>query len=259
MKKLVIANWKMNPQTLLEAKRLFHSIEVRLHKFNHIQVLIAPPIVFLPVFAHSQHYSRLCSQNISFVEAGALTGEVSASQIKQFKVEYAILGHSERRMYLGETDDMVVKKLDLCFQHKIHPILCLGGDRLASKTNIKNIILKQFKNRTKRVSSNNLAKIIFAYEPTYAISTSKNVKPETGEFASQMIKYIRLLVAKKIGKDKALGVKVLYGGSVNKNNVYDYASFQDIDGALVGGASLNSDNFYDVIKEFNHQASKQSI
>jgi triosephosphate isomerase len=259
MKKLIVANWKMNPQTLLEARRLFHSTEIRLHKFNHVQVLIAPPIVFLPVFAHSQHYSRLCSQNISFFDAGALTGEISASQIKQFRIEYTILGHSERRMYLGETDDMVVKKLDLCFQHKIHPILCLGGDKLASKMNIKNIILKQFKNCTKEVSDNNLVKIIFAYEPTYAISTSKNVKPETGAFASQMIKYIRSLIAKKIGKTKAVSVRVLYGGSVNKNNVHDYASFQEIDGALVGGASLDPDNFYEVIKEFNHQASKHNV
>jgi triosephosphate isomerase len=258
MKKFIVANWKMNPQTLVDARRLFHSIENRLNNFHHVQVLIAPPQIFLPVLSHSQHRSKLCAQNISWADSGALTGEVSASQIKQFRVDYVILGHSERRMYLGETDEMVAGKLDVCLRHNIKPIVCLGGDKIASKSNIRNIVLNQFKNCAKRVGSNDFAKLIFAYEPTYAISTSKNVKPESGEFAADMVLYIRNLIAKKLGRTRAMNQMVLYGGSVNKHNASEYASFSGIDGALVGGASLHPDNFHEVVKEFNQQSIKHA-
>src|SRR5256885_669908 len=128
MKKLIIANWKMNPQSVEEARRLVSSLEHRMATVSDkTEVVICPPFVYLPAFAHYFHHLKLGSQNVSWVEHGALTGEISPAQIKQFNVQYVILGHSERRLYLGETDSMVNAKIATSLKNKIIPVVCLGG------------------------------------------------------------------------------------------------------------------------------------
>lgn len=243
MKKLVVANWKMNPQTPAEAKKLFASVEHRLHSIEkEVEVAVCPPFVFFPILSQHAGNVRLGAQNMSAEEKGAWTGEISPLHLKSFKVEYVILGHSERREYFGETGSMVNKKAYLALKHKITPIICLGAEN----------ITKQFNAVTRELRDIELQKIVYVYEPAWAISTAKNSKPETGDHVNEQVLHIENLLAKKLrSQAKAKNIRILYGGSVNKGNVHDFAKHPAIDGCLVGAASLDSENFWQVIKEFS--------
>lgn len=254
MKKLVIANWKMNPQTAPEARRIFSSIEQRMHNINHTEVVICAPSIFIAPLSYSAHRTNLGAQNVSWAAEGSLTGEVSVNQLELFNVRYIILGHSERRINLGETDEMVKQKISIILKHKMVPVVCLGGEKGANKSDMKKIITKQFKTAISSLDKKELLKCVFVYEPVWAISTVKNSKPATGQHAQEMILFIQNMLAKKVGKDHAKHVRILYGGTVNKNNVNQYAKYPEIDGALVGAASLDPDNFWEVIKEFDREA-----
>ena len=254
MKKLVIANWKMNPQTVPEARRIFNSIEQRMHNINHTEVVICAPSIFIAPLSHSAHRTKLGAQNVSWAPEGPLTGELSVGQVELFNVRYIILGHSERRINLGETDEMIKQKIPIILKHKMVPIVCLGGEKGAKKQDMKGIITKQFKTAISSLDKREIVKCVFVYEPVWAISTVKNSRPATGQNAQEMILFIQNLLAKKVGKDHAKHVRILYGGTVNKNNVNQYAKYPEIDGALVGAASLAPDNFWQVIKEFDREA-----
>lgn len=254
MKKLIVANWKMNPQTVDEARRLVASFEHRMQAVSdHTEVVICPPFVYLPALMHYTHGVQLGAQNVSWAQSGALTGEISAGQLKQWNVNYVILGHSERRLYLGETDSIVNAKIAAAIKNKITPIVCLGGEEGAIKSEMKTLVTKQFIKVTKDLDKKQLEKIVYVYEPVWAISTMKKSEPATGEHAYELISHIYELLEKRVGK-AARNVRVLYGGTVNQDNVHEYAKFSLIDGALVGAASLDSDNFWHVISEFNREA-----
>ena len=254
MKKLIIANWKMNPQTVDEARRLIASFEHRVHGvLANTEVVVCASFVYLPALMHYTHGVQLGAQNMSWADQGALTGEISPLQLKQWNVKYVILGHSERRLYLGETDSVVNAKIITALKHKLMPIVCLGGEEGAIKNEMKTLVTKQFIKVTKDLEKKQLEKIIYVYEPVWAISTMKNSQPETGEHANELVEHIYELLENRIGK-AAINVRVLYGGTVNKNNVHEYAKFPQIDGALVGAASLDADNFWQVVSEFNREA-----
>ena len=254
MKKLIIANWKMNPQTIQEARSLVSSFEHRMHATStYTEVVICPPFVYLPALMHYAGAISLGAQNMSWADSGALTGEVSAVQLKQWNVKYVILGHSERRLYLGETDSVVNAKIIAAFKHKITPVVCLGGEEGAIKSEMKNLVAKQFIKVTKDLDKRQLEKIVYVYEPAWAISTMEKSEPATGEHAHELIEHIYQLLEHRIGKTSRM-VRVLYGGTVNKNNVHEYAMYPEIDGALVGAASLDSENFWHVVSEFNREA-----
>lgn len=255
MKKLIVANWKMNPDDLATARVLVSSLEHRMHKVLHkTEVVICPPFPFLAPLMHYSHMTHLGAQNMSWAVTGPFTGEVSAAQLKSFKVQYVILGHSERRLYLGETDSMVNAKLIAALNAKITPILCLGGEEGAVRNEMKTLVTKQFVRVTKGLDKKHLEKIIFVYEPVWAISTMKNSKPATGEHAQEVILHIQELLAKRVGSVRAKNMRVLYGGTVNKDNVHEFARFAEIDGALVGAASLDAENFWSIINEFNRES-----
>jgi triosephosphate isomerase len=254
MKKLIIANWKMNPKTVDEARRLVASFEHRMHAVSgHTEVVICAPFVYLPALTHYTHQIELGAQNISWAEEGPFTGEISASQIKQWNVSYVILGHSERRLYLGETDSIVNAKIITALENKIIPIVCLGGEEDAKMAEMKALVTSQFAKVTKDLDRRQIEKIVYVYEPVWAISTMKKSQPATGEHANELIGHIYDLLEKKVGK-MARSVRVLYGGTVNKDNVSEYAKYPQIDGALVGAASLNSDNFWQIVSEFNRES-----
>lgn len=254
MKKLVIANWKMNPQTVEGARKLVASWEHRMRAVSdHTEVVVCAPFLFLPALSRYTHLVSLGAQNMSWGEKGALTGEISAAQLKEWGVRYAILGHSERRLYLGETDSIVNAKVLAALKNKITPIICLGAETGAIKSEIRNLVTKQFIRVTKGLDKKQLAKIVFVYEPAWAISTMKNSEPETGEHASELIEHIYDLLEKRLGK-AASKVRVLYGGTVNQTNVAEYAKHSQISGALVGAASLDAENFWEVVTEFNREA-----
>ena len=245
----------MNPTTLAEARQLVASIGHRMHQVaDHTEVVICAPFVFLPGLTHHGQEIKFGAQNLSWAEPGALTGEISASQLKELHIQYVILGHSERRLYLGETDSVINAKVSIALHHKITPILCFGGEAGAIKSEMKNLVTKQFINCTKGLDKKQLAKIVYVYEPVWAISSMKNSHPADGEHALELVEHIYHLLGRHIGVEAARNIRVLYGGTVNKTNVSEYAKFPQIDGALVGVASLESENFWAVIKEFNRQA-----
>lgn len=247
MKKIIVANWKMNPQTLEEARVLVSRTEHRMHQAaDKTEVVICVPFIFLPPLNHYCGRIKLGSQNVSWLEKGALTGEVSAMQLREFKVSHVLLGHSERRLYLGETDSMVNAKIITALKYKLTPIVCLGASEGAKKTDMKKLVAKQFRAVTDNLADKLLQKIIFVYEPAWAISTMKNSAAATGEHAAELVSCIQKLT----GGDS----RVLYGGTVNQGNVHEYAMYPQIDGALVGAASLDSENFWAIIKEFHRES-----
>jgi triosephosphate isomerase (TIM) len=255
MKKLIIGNWKMNPETMEQARALLLAAEHRAHLVAHsADVVVCPPFVFLAPFSHHSHLVKLGAQNIAWAEAGAFTGEISAPQLKQWGIEYVILGHSERRLYFGEDDAGVNQKVLVALKHKIHPVVCLGGDEKAKKGEMKRLVTKQFNAAVKGLDREQVGKVIFAYEPFWAISTMKKSTPATGEHASELISHIRALLAKKVGKGHAHHMKVLYGGTVNKANAHEFAMYPEISGALVGGASLDPEAFWHIVKEFARES-----
>lgn len=255
MKKLIVANWKMNPQTTEEARQLFVSLEHRMHLLGGaVDVVVCPPYVFMPLLSHFSHFLALGSQNISGHEYGAYTGEISAEQLLLWKIFYVILGHSERRLYFGETDKDVQAKVALSLKHHLTPVVCLGGDAKADIKSMKPLVTRQFNSAIKNIDKNHLEKIVFAYEPSWAISSMQKSQPATGEHAAELITHIRKLLSRHLGKEPAERSTVLYGGTVNKGNVREFARFSEISGALVGFASLEPSGFFEIVQEFAREA-----
>ena len=255
MKKLIVANWKMNPSSLDEARRIFFGIEHRAHFYeDKVDIAVCPPYLFLPLLVHASHFVKIGAQNAAELDQGALTGEISCKQLALRGVKYVILGHSERRIFCKETDDQIRNKITQCLNEKLTPIVCLGGDIKATETTMKKLVTKQFNSAMDGLNAKQIGKMIFAYEPTWAISTFKKSKPATGEHAAQLIDHIRSLIKKKSTQFYAENATVLYGGSVNKVNVYEFSKSPTISGALVGAASLNPDGFMEIIKEFHRES-----
>lgn len=245
----------MNPRTIEMARKICASLEHRMSAVSaYTEVAVAAPFVFIPALSHYSNLLHLAAQNVSWAEAGALTGEISGTQLKAWGIEYVILGHSERRMYLGETDSMVNEKVKACLHYRLTPVVCLGGEVGAKMADMQKLVTLQFNGATKGLDKSDLHRIVYVYEPVWAISTTKNARPATGEHASELILHIQNLLAKKVSKEMAHNCHILYGGSVNKNNVHEFSKYPIIDGALVGAASLDPDNFFEVIKEFNREA-----
>jgi len=218
MKSLIVANWKMNPSTLVGAKKLFNSIKKGTKNIRKTEVVICPPFVYIPIFQQFDNSTiRLGAQDIFWEQTGAYTGEVSAAMLKDAGVEYAIIGHSERRRYLKEADEMINKKIKAALAGGLKPILCVAN-------------LTQLEKGLKGVSK----KIIIAYEPVSAIGTGKPYSVEK---------------AKKIRKGLVRHPLVLYGGSVNSRNCLDYIKKAGFRGLLIGGASINAKEFIKITKK----------
>lgn len=243
MKTLVVANWKLNPQKLAEARVLGSRVEQGLLGMNRegMEVVLCPPFVFLPALKMLAHFAKLGAQNISHEGKGAFTGEVSADQLKEFGVEYVIVGHSERRT-LGEDDKAINKKIKVCLEKKLQPILCVGyGTKKSQRiSEIKKIISRQLKKDLSGLGRD-VSKVAVVYEPVWAISrglgTGKAVTPEHGK---EIIDYVR---------SKGEFKKVIYGGSLDGNNSGAFAK-AGIEGGLVGGASLDAEEFLKIVNAF---------
>lgn len=221
MKKLIVANWKCNPTTLNQAKKLFNSIKKALGFVKNTEVIICPPFVYLEELAKFKRTISLGAQNCCFQEKGAFTGEVSATMLKDLGCDYVILGHSERRKYFSETNDLINKKLKLALEKGLKPVLCIENTSQINQC-LKGI-LKQ--------------KVIIAYEPVWAIGTGKT--PSPAQAKSFNVKIKKLVANNTI---------VLYGGSVNAENVEGFIIKSGFDGVLVGGASLKPKEFINIVK-----------
>lgn len=245
---IIIANWKMNPVSLKEAEELFDSIKRGIKNIKGVEVVICPPFIYLPAVARGGGGLALGTQNCFWEEKGAFTGEVSAVMLKNLGIEYIIVGHSERRKYFKETDEEINKKLIAVLEVKLIPILCVGETQEEkNKGETEKVLRKQIKAAFKNVSSFKFQDLglCIAYEPVWAIGTGDNCSIE--ETIDSII-FIRQIISEFYNKETSEKIRILYGGSVNSQNSADYIKKAGANGLLVGGASLNADEFLKIVK-----------
>ena len=247
-KQIAAANWKMNG-TYQQAEKLLEDILNRSSGLKeNQQVLFAVPFPYLIMansrIAAEQNFS-VAAQNCSHEKSGAFTGEVSAEMLHSIGVRYCIVGHSERRQYFGETDQQLAQKVDQCLANNIIPVFCCGETiEVREKGKQNELVEQQLKNALFHLDATVLEKIIIAYEPVWAIGTGKTA---TAEQAQEMHAYLRLVISKKYGAT-AEKIPILYGGSVKPSNAQELFSQSDIDGGLVGGASLVAEDFIQIVE-----------
>jgi len=244
-KPIIAGNWKMY-MTPSEAVNLVREL-IPLVKDSNTEVVVIPPFVDLTVVEKEINGTNISlgAQNMYWEEKGAFTGEVSPLMLKEIGVKYVIIGHSERRQYFGETDETVNKKVLSALDHGLMPIICVGeslSQREAGKA--FEIVENQTKEALKNVPEKEIEKIVIAYEPIWAIGTGKTA---TSKDANEVIKLIRSTVSKLYGSEISQLVRIQYGGSVKPNNAAELMAESDIDGALVGGASLVATDFAKIV------------
>ena len=246
MKSFVVANWKMNPQTFAEAKFLFNLIKKKVKKVKKIEVVICPPFLYSSLLTAKKIYNlkiKLGAQNCFWEEKGAYTGEISPSMLKGFGIEYVIIGHSERRRILGETDEMINKKIKKIISLKLKPIFCIGETKKEKREKEK-VLKNQIRKGLKGILRKDIKNIIIAYEPVWAIGTGVNCSVE--ETMSTVI-LIRKIISRLYRITPIQSFPILYGGSVNSKNANCYLKESGVNGLLVGGASLNPKEFIKII------------
>ena len=242
---LVVANWKLNPTNLKDAKVIFSEVKRKLKK-NNSTVVIAPPFLFIPEFSKSIKAEgiKLGAQDVFYEEIGPFTGEVSVGMLASFGVSYIILGHSERRA-LGESDEQINRKMHAVLKRKLTPIVCIGEKERDEQGKFFNDIEKQIKALTVGVLVKDLPKIVIAYEPIWAIGTGKTASPDD---VREMQLFIFSTLAKLYDRKTAEKVKLLYGGSVKASIAKELHEQDGMNGFLVGGASLNPEEFVNIVK-----------
>lgn len=242
---LVAANWKMNKTNTQTAEYVEVFSQLVGGGFPNVEVMIAPPFTSLSVASGliANTTIKLGSQNMYFEDSGAFTGEVSPLMLKELNVSYVILGHSERRHIFGEKDEVINRKVQSALKHGIRPVLCVGEtleERELGRT--LSVVEKQIKSGLAGVERE-VFMVDIAYEPVWAIGTGINATPQQ---AQEVHRFIRELI-ENISKGNSLGCRILYGGSVNENNASSLIKEKDIDGFLVGTASLDPKKFYNII------------
>jgi triosephosphate isomerase len=241
----VAGNWKMNT-TVTEAEKLIIEMLEKLDRVEEVEKVLCPPFVSLVAINMMLHDSsvKLGAQNMYFETKGAYTGEISPLMLREL-CEFVILGHSERRWYFGETDEIVNKKVKAALVNNLKPILCVGerlDENEAGKTD--EVINRQVTEDLDGIEP--VSNLVIAYEPVWAIGTGKAA---SGEQAVATIQFIRAVVAKIWDKSTAEDTRILYGGSVTSANIDEFISHLEIDGALVGGASLKADEFVSIVEQ----------
>jgi triosephosphate isomerase len=242
-KKIIVANWKMNPQTADEASRLVQGILVqRLPK--NIELIIAPPFIYLDLLRKNCGKEiKLAAQNISWAERGAYTGEISGLMLKNLGCNYAIIGHSERRYIMGEAEEIINLKLKTALKIGLAPILAVGEKE--QNDDISKILSRQIESALEGVGVSEIGRLIIAYEPVWAIGTGL---ADTSDHALTAALLIRKIISRLYGSEWAVDMPVIYGGSVSEENAADFIAQNGINGALVGGASLELQSFMKIIK-----------
>ncbi len=246
LRKVVIAgNWKMN-KTATETKALLAEMKEKLPQSDATILLCVPAInIGTAVEAVKDSDINIGAQNCHWAESGAFTSEISADMLNDFGVKYAIIGHSERRQYFGETDETVNKRALACLKGGICPIICVGEDLDEREKDItKDVIKVQIEKGLADFTGENMKNSIIAYEPVWAIGTGKTA---TAQQAEEVCAYIRSLLADMFGGEVAQAVTIQYGGSMNAKNAAELLAMENIDGGLIGGASLKADDFATIV------------
>jgi triosephosphate isomerase len=250
-KDLIVGNWKMNASHL-EAIQMVQKLSYRLDHgdYDRVEVVVAPPFTALRSVQTVIEADRLRivpgAQNVHWEESGAFTGEVSASMLAKLSVRHVIVGHSERRQGFGETDEIVAKKARAVIDAGMTPIVCVGetlDQREAGEAEA--LVVSQVIGSLARLDPEAVASASIAYEPIWAIGTGRTALPDD---AGLMAGIIRETISNKVSSEAAEAMRVLYGGSVNAANIKDFMAKTDVDGALVGGASLDPDSFAAIVR-----------
>jgi triosephosphate isomerase len=248
-KQIAAANWKMN-LTYPQAENLLSDvINANIALEENQQVVFAVPSPYLIMtngFLATRDNYFAAAQNCYSKKSGAYTGEISAEMLHSIGIPYCVIGHSERREYFGETNQMLAEKIDLCVELDVTPIFCCGEPLSIRETNTQNdYVSKQLSESLFHLKADQLQKIVIAYEPIWAIGTGKTA---TTEQAQQMHAFVRSVLSDKFGKQVADLISILYGGSVKAGNAKELFSCADVDGGLVGGASLIAADFIQIIR-----------
>jgi len=246
-KKLIAANWKMH-KTPEEAVAFVRDLTALLPKHDRDEVLIVPPFISLSATIEAVKGSQIAvgAQNIYWQKEGAFTGEICATMLASIGCQHVIIGHSERRRYFGETDIDVNRKLRSALDAKLKPIVCIGElfeERESGLT--ERVLSRQVATTLSQISGTDVDNFCFAYEPVWAIGTGKSATPE---MAADAHAFIRREAARAFGDGASTRLRILYGGSVNPENASDLMSKEEIDGALVGGASLDAKSLPEIVK-----------
>lgn len=244
---IIAGNWKMF-KTGSEAAAFVNEVKSAIAGVNGVEAVVCAPFTALTALVEAAKGTAVGvgAQNMHWEETGAFTGEVSGLMLKDLGVQYVILGHSERRQYFAETDESVNKKTHAAFKYGLTPIVCVGEkleEREAGST--KQLCRVQTLGALEGLTAEQAAAVVIAYEPIWAIGTGKS---STAEDANEVISYIRSVVAEKFGSETAAKVRIQYGGSVKPANVREYLGASDIDGALVGGASLEPGSYVALVE-----------
>lgn len=253
-KKLVVGNWKMN-LTVPESTVLIEKLKKEVAKLKGVEIAICPS--FLAIYSASKELAdgemALGAQDLFYEEEGAYTGAVSPVVLSHF-VKYALVGHSERRKHFSESDKVVAKKAAAAVAHDITPIICVGETLHEKQDGLgRLVVMSQLETDLSQLTASEVAEAVVAYEPVWAIGTGHVCKPTDAE---KMANDIRMLIKALYGDEASKGVRILYGGSVTDENAADFVKLKQVDGVLVGGASLDHKKFATIAKEFNKKGDK---
>jgi len=247
-KKIIAANWKMN-MTVAETESYLEGFRLDVEDVTGVEIVIAPPFTALAKLSEllgGSQKIRLGAQNMYFEMSGAFTGEISPAMLRELFVRYVILGHSERRQIFGETDSLINKKVITALASELKPIVCVGetlAERDAGQE--KTVLETQLRGSLTGISAEQMLDVVIAYEPVWAIGTGRNATPEQAQEAHA---HVRKVLAALTDEATSQKVRIQYGGSVKPANAAVLLSQPDIDGALVGGASLESRSFSEIVK-----------
>jgi triosephosphate isomerase (TIM) len=246
-KRIVAGNWKMN-KTVAEAVDLAAGIKSELADSNEVDVVLCPPFTALAAVGAviGDCQLRLGAQNMHWESSGAFTGEVAPGMLRDLYCHYVILGHSERRAYFHETDEVVNRKVKAALAANLHPIVCVGElseDRDAGRTEA--VVGAQLRGSLAGLSTPEWAELVIAYEPVWAIGTGRTASPEQ---AQEVHAFIRGLIAELADESLAQSVRIQYGGSMKPDNAGELLGQPDIDGGLIGGAALDARSFVDIVR-----------
>jgi triosephosphate isomerase len=245
---IVAGNWKMN-NDLAQTQALISDLKKQ-QQISNAEVMIAPTFTNLySAFEALRHTNiEVVAQNMHFAKNGAYTGEISAKMLQSIGVQTVILGHSERRAYFNETDELLAQKVDAALENNMRIIFCFGEELADRKSgNHFNIVESQIKNALFHLTSNAWSHVVLAYEPVWAIGTGETASPEQ---AQEMHAFIRKTLEVKYGSDVANSISILYGGSVKPANAKEIFSNPDVDGGLIGGGALNAEDFFAIVNAF---------
>ena len=247
-KKILAANWKMN-LTHIEAESYMHTFLGEIGEVDDVEIVMIPPFTSIPVLAQISEkapFIRIGAQNMYWERSGAYTGEISATMLRVLFVKYVVIGHSERRMLFGETDETVNRKVHSALEAGLRPIVCVGESATQRDNDeVETVLKRQLELGLRDLSLKDAVEIVIAYEPVWAIGTGRTATPIQAEEAHR---FIRSVLSKMFGTGPAERVRIQYGGSVKPENAQELMRQSDIDGALIGGASLDPHSFAKIIR-----------